>query len=77
MTPSKNAPPVIVSVCAPSDTLLVVDPLNSAPTLAPALVWEMSRVPTPPLKATSSEFAIEPTPLSASVAPESICVVLV
>src|SRR5262249_30449538 len=81
MTPL-NGPtlPVRVSVFEPSDTTPMPLGSNRPATLAPLLVCEISKLPLPgmrELKPTKAELAIEPLPLSASVAPGSICVALV
>ena len=62
----------------PSETKLPPVNETSALTDAPELVCEMSNVPPAPgVKVTLAEFAIDPLPFSASVAPSSIWVALV
>jgi hypothetical protein len=80
MTPLKNPTLLVkVSVFEPSDTTPTPMGSNRPATLAPPLVCEMSKwlVLPPGLKLMKAEWAIEPLPLSASVAPGSICVALV
>ena len=69
MTPANVVEPAAtVSACAPSATL--PEPIRVA-IEAPVVVCEMSKVP---LSKTTAEVAIEPVPLSASVAPPPISV---
>lgn len=77
MTPPKKLPLVIVSVFDPSATMPPAVNENSAFTDVPEVVCEMSNVPPAPgVNVTLAEFAIDPLPFSANVAPASICVVL-
>ncbi len=77
MTPLKNEPlPEMVSVLPPRLTTEPATPTRAL-TVAPALVCEMSNVAPAPASVAETLLAIEPLPLSASVAPPSIWVVLV
>ena len=69
---------MIVSVFDPSATMPSPVEREQCVTEVPDVVCEISSVPPAPgVNVTLDEFAIEPLPLSASVAPASIWVALV
>ncbi len=75
--PPKKLPLVIVRVFDPSATMPPAVNENRAFTDVPEVVCEISNAPPAPgANVTLAEFAMDPLPFSASVAPASICVVL-